>query len=304
MEVNFREFFRVKNSYIMKFLFLLFLCVFTFPLNPLSSAQAAILYVDKDATGANDGSSWSDAYTDLQGALAAAGSGDDIWVAEERYKPTSGTARTATFQLKSGVALYGGFNGTEESREERDWTVNVTVLSGDINDNDNGFDNNDENVYHVVTGANNAVIDGFTITGGNANGSYPNDCGGGIENDGSSPTITNCTISVPTIPPPPQPSPTLPSGEILLAPGAAGFTTIMTPPQPSPTLPSGEMTQTTAAGCTTSTLLQRSPTVPSRGITQLQTVAGCIILTPPIRPLPTAFSGTIQHLVGPRFIRT
>jgi len=74
-------------------------------------------------------------------------------------------------------------------------SVQFAFTEKDINNNDNGFDNNDENVYHVVTGANNAVIDGFMITGGNANGSYPNDCGGGIENDGSSPIITNCTIS-------------------------------------------------------------------------------------------------------------
>ena len=195
--MNLVSFFKSKKSFIIKVFFFALFCAFTFLLCPLSSAQAAIWYVDKDATGLNNGTSWGDAYNDLQLALAAAQADDEIWVAEGTYKPT---ARTATFQLKSGVALYGGFNGTETSRYQRDWTANVTILSGDIDGDDNGFQNNDENVYHVVTGADNAIIDGFTITAGNTFGSSdPDDeyytCGGGIYNYFSSPTITNCIIS-------------------------------------------------------------------------------------------------------------
>ncbi len=198
--MNLVSFFKLKKSCIIRVFFFALFCAFTFLLCPLSSAQAAILYVDKDATGLNNGTSWGDAYNDLQLALAAAQADDEIWVAEGTYKPTAGTARTATLQLKSGVALYGGFNGTETSRYQRDWTANVTILSGDINGDDNGFQNNDENVYHVVTGADNAIIDGFAITAGNTFGSSdPDDeyytCGGGIYNFFSSPTITNCIIS-------------------------------------------------------------------------------------------------------------
>ena len=52
-----------------------------------------------------------------------------------------------------------------------------------------------DNSYHVVTGATGATLDGFTITAGNANGGYPNNRGGGMYNNGSSPTLTNVTFS-------------------------------------------------------------------------------------------------------------
>jgi hypothetical protein len=79
-----------------------------------------------------------------------------------------GDPRTATFQMKSGVALYGGFSGTETARNQRDWAANVTILSGDIG----AEGDNSDNSYHVVTANNtdaSAVLDGFTISGGNAN---------------------------------------------------------------------------------------------------------------------------------------
>ena len=95
-------------------------------------ARGAVIYVDADATGADDGSSWTDAHTDLQDALAAAGSGDEVWVAEGTYYPTSTSTRTFSFHLETGVAVYGGFDGTETQLSQRDWETNVTVLSGAI----------------------------------------------------------------------------------------------------------------------------------------------------------------------------
>jgi len=136
------------------------------------------VYVSASASGANDGSSWTDAYTDLQSALSIVSSGDEVWVAAGTYKPTPGTDRAATFQLISGVALYGGFAGTETSLAQRDWKANLTILSGDIGVQDDPADNS----YHVVTGGNvddTAVVDGFTIAGGRAD----NSVGGGLFND-------------------------------------------------------------------------------------------------------------------------
>ena len=93
-----------------------------FLLCPLSHSQT-VHYVDADATGDNNGMSWADAFLDLQTALAAATSGDEFWVAESTYLPTTTTDREATIQLISGVAIYGGFDGTETTRDERDWTA-------------------------------------------------------------------------------------------------------------------------------------------------------------------------------------
>ncbi len=91
-----------------------------------------IFFVDADATGAADGTSWADAFPGLQQALAAAEAGDEVWVAEGTYRPASTADRDASFVLVSGTVLYGGFDGTEATRDERDPDTHVTVLSGDL----------------------------------------------------------------------------------------------------------------------------------------------------------------------------
>lgn len=156
-------------------------------------AESKVIHVKWDAGGSNNGTSWTNAYTDLQLALSAAVDGDEIWVAAGTYKPTTGTDRTVSFALKDGVAIYGGFAGTESLRSQRDFEANITILSGDLNGDDIGFTNNDENSHHVTTGSSTndtAVLDGFTITGGNAN-VYPNQWGGGMYNNNGSPSLGN-----------------------------------------------------------------------------------------------------------------
>ena len=97
------------------------------------SAQAgSAIYVDADAPPGGDGSSWEAAYDDLQTALAAAVAGKEIWVGQGEYKPAGpGGDRDISFELKTGVAIYGGFAGDEEFLQERDWIANETILTGD-----------------------------------------------------------------------------------------------------------------------------------------------------------------------------
>jgi uncharacterized repeat protein (TIGR01451 family) len=159
-----------------------------------------VRYVKPNVYG--DCSSWANACT-LQAALGNAGVGDEIWVATGTYKPTDGTDRKATFHLVRGVGVYGGFVGTETSRDDRNTTTNITLLSGDIDNNDitaaNGMITDTANIagansYHVVTGSDiteTAVLDGFTITGGSAEAGV----GGGMYNEDSSPTLRNLTFS-------------------------------------------------------------------------------------------------------------
>ncbi len=158
-----------------------------------SAASAGVLYVNASATGSNNGSSWADAFTSLPVALAAANSADEIWVAAATYKPATVSDRTVSIALKNGVGVYGGFNGTETMRSQRLPLVNVTILSGDIGAPGVANDNS----YHVVTAAasvtNTGVIDGFTVTAGQADGAPAsnNDRGAGMWVNGGSPTVSH-----------------------------------------------------------------------------------------------------------------
>ena len=166
-----------------------------------------ILYVDINATGGNNnGQTWTDAFTDLQAGLdlAATCGIAQIWVAQGTYRPTGPNGdRTISFTLLPQTAIYGGFEGNETQLSERSWTDHPTILSGDLNGNDGSdFTGNAENSYHVVANIGNvldetAILSGFTITGGNANGFHTNasvGAGGGVYNIGASPRFEHCRI--------------------------------------------------------------------------------------------------------------
>jgi len=168
------------------------------------------IYVDDNAVGANDGTSWENAYNFLQDALSDANDADkpvEIRVAHGIYKPDQGANqmagdRQATFLLLNDVTIQGGYAGLlEADPNARDIAGYETVLSGDLNGDD--VDVNDlrdllfepsriENSYHVVMGSltdNTAVLDGFVICGGNTL-----ENGAGMLNESGSPTVSNCTF--------------------------------------------------------------------------------------------------------------
>ena len=192
----------------------------------LYEAESAIYHVTEDGDAGNDGSSFADADAiSLQGALGQADGNDEIWIAEGVYTPaTEDDSFTITGTI-DGVELYGGFDGSETDRDQRDPDANVTVLSGDVDRNDtvngNGVTEtassiNGPNANHVIVlnggesiGPNiapnitpNTVIDGVAISAGQTEGSTRVDLsGGGIFCDGSesgnecSPTLRNVVFA-------------------------------------------------------------------------------------------------------------
>lgn len=163
----------------------------------LMTAQPRI-FVRQGANG--NGSSWENAFGNLQDALQAARhmGGAHIWVAAGKYVPTFSGDRDASFHVTEGVVLLGGFAGYESFAEQRDWRSNLTVLSGEI-----GSPSLDDNSYTIVLTQNVSsatVVDGFVITAGAANGTgrkgNARRSGAGWFNDGSggysNPTVRNC----------------------------------------------------------------------------------------------------------------
>jgi len=174
----------------------------------VSSYPQGIVFVNANAHGAGNGTSWADAYTNLQAALNGSSACIlPIWIAKGTYYPSSyaygagSTPRDYAFGLKDGVNMYGGFAGNETLLSQRNIAANPTILSGDIG----VLNDNSDNCYHVVVapGTNNAVLDGFIIKDGNANGTgtvdvlghtfYQNG-GGAIFASSSSVAISNCVI--------------------------------------------------------------------------------------------------------------
>ena len=157
-------------------------------------------YVNANSATPLDGSSWTNAFVNLQDALAVVQEGDEVWVAQGVYYPDEGGTQidndqTSSFDLIESVAIYGGFDGTENNRDQREPTSNITILSGDIEQDDVNSDGNfiaessnnikNSNSFHIVTGSavtTQAIIDGFTVTAGKANSvsGDPLDRGAGI----------------------------------------------------------------------------------------------------------------------------
>lgn len=143
----------------------LFLCLV------VDDATAKIVYVDANATGDGSGADWGNACTTITEGLAAASWGDAVWVKSATYEEA--------ISLSRGIALYGGFpsDGTP-AFEDRDWRLNVTVIDASGVGTSAVF----------VEGTYRTILDGFTITGGNA------ETGGGVYCSGIEPTFRHCVI--------------------------------------------------------------------------------------------------------------
>ena len=174
-----------------------------------ASAEARTYHVTQNGGGDKGGGDWNNALDEggLRNKLKESENGDVFWVAKGIYRPSGEKDLNASFVLKEGVKLYGGFKGDEASLEARDPKINVTVLTGDL-DGDDKRDGNGatpkagdivgENSYTVVrsskcTAA--AVLDGFTVCGGIGEKGKVENHAGGMHNIESSPTITRCVFS-------------------------------------------------------------------------------------------------------------
>ncbi len=166
------------------------------------SAEGAVFYVTPGGAGAKAGTSWANAFSEAEfpNALMSAPVDSEFWVAKGRYRPST-TDKTEFFPLNPGVAVYGGFAGTETARDQRNWKTNVTVLTGDLAFDD-FFDadgitrrsssivgTNSVNVMNAQVSNAATVLDGFVITAGDSN-----TIGGGILNPLGGVAIRNCSF--------------------------------------------------------------------------------------------------------------
>lgn len=173
-----------------------------FLLLPLLLTAQTTLYVNQNVSGGlQNGSTWADAFPDLQQALAVAQAGDAVWVAQGTYYPTKDADRLVSFVLNRGVKLYGGFVGTETALQQRDYAQYRSILSGDIGQPGVGADNSRHVLYGVVGGNHTdttTLLDGLVVTQGVAEGnetSGPEARGGGLYlYTGGSPVIQNCVF--------------------------------------------------------------------------------------------------------------
>ncbi len=142
----------------------------------------AIWYVNADAMGTGDGKSWDNAFDHPADAMSAASSGDQIWVTGLTYFGP-GDRNVPVVAFKAGVSLYGGFIGVEDDLSDRNMDFLATFDGGDT-------------LYHVVTGADDALLHGILVTNGNATGTgSPDEArGGGVYCLESGMRISNCTI--------------------------------------------------------------------------------------------------------------
>lgn len=167
-----------------------------------ATAGACVFRVSTGGSPEGDGLSWSSALSRVNSAIKAAAAEAakrpkeercQVWVAKGVYYIFESN-RKDTVRLRPRVDLLGGFEGDESRADERDADAHITVLDGH-----RSADDWTSQVLHVVTGADNSLIEGFSISGGYAAVSFdtenPDNYGGGMVNDGVSPTVRDCVFT-------------------------------------------------------------------------------------------------------------
>lgn len=154
--------------------------------------ELSVVFVRADSSCTTAcGGSWTHALRDLQTGLDTAHErGAEVWAARGSYLPMLGTGRQRTLQLRPKLAVYGGFAGDEREREARDPARVPTILSGDLGVPLQSWDD----AYHVVTGAPGALLSGFTIQGGRADGAGDDARGGGLYSADGSTQVADCVF--------------------------------------------------------------------------------------------------------------
>ena len=164
---------------------------------PVPPAPSLIIYVDGSATGNNNGTTWTDAFTDLNDALAQAANaslGTAVWIAQGTYTPAPpGGLRSRTFAIPTGITVHGGFQSGATSTSQADNNLYPTILSGDLDADDApGFVNRSDNSLHVVTAictSYSTYLQECTIAGGSSTG-----VGGGLLIADSNLRVYDCII--------------------------------------------------------------------------------------------------------------
>ncbi len=151
-------------------------CLSTCEFNTDPCGDGDVVYVDADATGVEDGSSWDDAMHSIQAALLAASPGDEVWIAQGVYRASEPGASVAV--LPQCVDLFGGFLGSELSLEERPSPLAESILDGDF-DEDAGASPQDSRHVLEAVGVEGVVIDGLVLEAGNASDAGSSDAVGG-----------------------------------------------------------------------------------------------------------------------------
>ena len=161
----------------------------------------SVWYITPEGAGMHTGQDWANASDNLQAVIDAAGQADEIWVASGVYVPSvphgGFWSNHRTFYINKDIKIYGGFKGDETDLSQRDWILNPTVLSGDINENDDpglagglllDHQSRKDNAYHIVwidQVSDSMLLSGFFLENGNAGftGDFAN--GGAVYISGS-----------------------------------------------------------------------------------------------------------------------